>query len=97
MLGKALLDISIDIFELCRQFKIPFMWEASLPAFMRKMKRSVAVSRWPGVVDVEVHYCGYEQPWKNRPGFAATLFLVPRNFWRGCAVATLASTVVERM
>ena len=64
-LGNALLDISIDIFELCREMQIPFIWENPFTSFMWKMRRAEAVARWRHVTDVEVHYCGYGTAWKK--------------------------------
>ena len=75
LLGNALFDIAVDFFELCKDMRIPFIWENPFTSFMWKMKRSIAVLRWPHVQDVEVHYCGYEQAWKKPTRFRC--FMVP--------------------
>ena len=69
VLGNTLLDISIDIFRLCRLHNVPFIWENPFSSYMWDMPRARAVLSWKGVEDVEVHYCGFGMPWKKPTRF----------------------------
>ena len=63
--GNLLLGVSVDIFKVCRQMRVPFLWENLLTSFQWVTGLAQQVAAWDGVVDVTVHYCGYGTCWKK--------------------------------